>query len=315
MRGIFVFILSFIIIGANAQGINFQGVARSANGTILATSNISLRLSVLSKSVDATPEYVETKKVVTNAQGIFSIVIGDGATATVGSFKSINWADVPKFLKVEMDPSGGSNFISMGTTSLQYVPFSYYSNGVDAVNVNGVLPIKSGGTGVGSISDLKVSLGLDKLNNTADIDKPISALTQTALDTKLNKADTITLSNRINSKLTKADTLTLSSRIDTKASTNNPVFSGIISGTLSGTASNVTGVVSVVNGGTNTSTLSLNNVILGNGNSGVKFVEPGFAGNVLTSDGTTWKSQAPSVSGAQIDNNTRRVLNYIYLKY
>ena len=95
---------------SSAQGINFQGVARSANGTILASSNISLRLSVMSKSVDATPEYVEIKKVVTNAQGIFSIVIGDAvAGSTTGSFTSINWANAPKFLKVEMDPSGGTS--------------------------------------------------------------------------------------------------------------------------------------------------------------------------------------------------------------
>ena len=41
-----------------AQGINFQGVARSANGTIIAGSNVSLRLSIISKNVDATPEFV-----------------------------------------------------------------------------------------------------------------------------------------------------------------------------------------------------------------------------------------------------------------
>jgi hypothetical protein len=200
MRGILVFILSLFVISAYSQGINFQGVARSANGTILANSSISLRLSILSKSVDVTPEFVEVKKVVTNSQGIFSIVVGDGVTfATMGIFKNLNWAEAPKFLKVEMDPSGGSNYLNMGITQLQYVPFSFYSLGVDAANVAGVLPVKSGGTGVASISDLKVALVLDKVNNTADLDKPISTLTQTALDTKLNKVDTISLSNRINS--------------------------------------------------------------------------------------------------------------------
>jgi hypothetical protein len=144
----------------------------------------------------------------TNAQGIFSVVIGDtGTTTNIGSYANVNWKLSSKFLKVEMDPAGGSNFISMGTTPLQYVPFSYYSNGVDAVNVNGILPIKSGGTGVASISDMKIALALDKVNNTADLDKPISTPTQTALDTKLNKADTASLSNRINSKFTKTDIL------------------------------------------------------------------------------------------------------------
>lgn len=112
----------------SAQGINFQGVARSANGTIIASSNISLRLSIISKNVDATPEYIEIKTVVTNAQGIFSIVVGDATNATVvGGFKNISWSDGPKFLKVEMDPAGGANFINMGATQLQYVPYSFYN--------------------------------------------------------------------------------------------------------------------------------------------------------------------------------------------
>ena len=157
-----IFIATLLMVTSyvsNAQGINFQGVSRSANGTILASSNISLRLSIMSKSVDATPEYVEIKKVVTNAQGIFSIVIGDAVVgSTTGTFSSINWANAPKFLKVEMDPSGGTSYINMGITQLQYVPYSFYSLGVAAENVTGVLPVEKGGTGVGSLDDLKTAL-------------------------------------------------------------------------------------------------------------------------------------------------------------
>jgi hypothetical protein len=185
---------------SSAQGINFQGVARSANGTILASSNISLRLSVMSKSVDATPEYVEIKKVVTNAQGIFSIVIGDAvAGSTTGSFTSINWANAPKFLKVEMDPSGGTSYINMGITQLQYVPFSFYSLGVAAGNVAGILPVEKGGTGLGSLDELKTAL-------------------------KITTIDTTSLSNRINTKLSKSDTASLSNRINS-ISTSGSTFS------------------------------------------------------------------------------------------
>lgn len=60
----------------------------------------------------------------------------------------------------------------------------------------------------------------------------------------------------------------------------------------------VTGVLPVANGGTSLSTLTANNVILGNGTSSPLFVAPGSSGNVLTSNGTTWISSsasAPSV--------------------
>ena len=210
MRGLFVFILSLLLIKANAQGINFQGVARSANGTILSSQKISLKLSIINGSSTGTAEYVETRTVSTNAQGIFSVVIGDtGTTTNIGSYANVNWKLSSKFLKVEMDPTGGSNFISMGTTTLQYVPYSYYSNGVDAANVSGILPVKSGGTGVASVSEMKVALTLDKVNNTADLDKPISKIMQTALDVKLNNADTASLSNRINNKFSKTDILSV----------------------------------------------------------------------------------------------------------
>jgi hypothetical protein len=59
-------------------------------------------------------------------------------------------------------------------------------------------------------------------------------------------------------------------------------------------ASTITGQVAVANGGTGASTLTANNVILGNGTSPVQFVAPGTSGNVLTSNGTTWQSTVPA---------------------
>ncbi len=62
-------------------------------------------------------------------------------------------------------------------------------------------------------------------------------------------------------------------------------------------ASSITGTLAVANGGTGASSLTANNVILGNGTSAVQVVAPGTSGNVLTSDGTTWSSQALPASG------------------
>jgi hypothetical protein len=63
-------------------------------------------------------------------------------------------------------------------------------------------------------------------------------------------------------------------------------------------ATNVTGTVAVANGGTGATSLTANNVILGNGTSAVQVVAPGTTGNVLTSNGTTWTSAAPAAAGA-----------------
>jgi len=54
-------------------------------------------------------------------------------------------------------------------------------------------------------------------------------------------------------------------------------------------------------GGTGQTSLTANNVLLGNGTSGVQFVAPGSSGNVLTSNGTSWTSAA----AAAFDSGTR----------
>ena len=57
------------------------------------------------------------------------------------------------------------------------------------------------------------------------------------------------------------------------------------------------GTLAVANGGTGATTLTANNVVLGNGTSAVQVVAPGTSGNLLTSDGTTWASSTPAASG------------------
>ena len=186
---------------AQNSGINFQGVARNANGVILASQKISLKFSIINLTENGAVEYAESRIVNANAQGIFSVIIGDtGAITTLGSFTNVNWKQYPKFLKVEMDPNAGNAFISMGITQLQKVPFAYYANGVNALNIDGVLPMTSGGTGTNSLSSFKSNLGLDLVNNTSDANKPISTLTQTSLDLKANINDVnVALASKANS--------------------------------------------------------------------------------------------------------------------
>lgn len=66
--------------------------------------------------------------------------------------------------------------------------------------------------------------------------------------------------------------------------------------TTSGTIT-LAGTLAVANGGTGATTLTANNVILGNGTSAPLLVAPSTSGNVLTSNGTTWQSTAPAAGG------------------
>jgi len=64
------------------------------------------------------------------------------------------------------------------------------------------------------------------------------------------------------------------------------------------TISSVSTPITPAQGGTGLTTLTANNVLLGNGTSNVTFVAPGTSGNVLTSNGTVWSSQAPAAAGS-----------------
>lgn len=64
-----------------------------------------------------------------------------------------------------------------------------------------------------------------------------------------------------------------------------------------GTAAGLSSTLAVSSGGTGATSLTANNVVLGNGTSAVQFVAPGTSGNVLTSNGTTWTSAAPTGGG------------------
>jgi hypothetical protein len=59
-----------------------------------------------------------------------------------------------------------------------------------------------------------------------------------------------------------------------------------------------TGVVSAAYGGSGRTFLEPNNVLLGNGTGAVQQVAAGTAGNVLTSNGSTWASAAPPSTGS-----------------
>ena len=110
------------------QQINYQGVARNSVGSVIANQNINLRLSIRDGSATGNVVYRESRILKTNSFGLFVTAIGSqGASGVTGSFSSINWGDGVKFLQIEMDPAGSSNYIDMGTSQLLSVPYSIYA--------------------------------------------------------------------------------------------------------------------------------------------------------------------------------------------
>jgi hypothetical protein len=123
------------------QAINYQGIARDLAGTAITNQPIGVRLSVRSGSITGTVVYQETFAVSTNQFGLYALQVGRG-TVVSGTFSSIAWGTAPHFLEVEMDITGGTNYIAAGTSELISVPYALY-----AETAGNVTPGPTGPTG------------------------------------------------------------------------------------------------------------------------------------------------------------------------
>jgi hypothetical protein len=108
------------------QKFNYQGVARDNSGNVLPNQNIGLRLSIRQGTPTGTIVYRETHSASTNQFGLFDIEAG-GGTVVSGVFSSINWSSGPYFFQTEMDASGGTNYLNLGTSQLLSVPYALYA--------------------------------------------------------------------------------------------------------------------------------------------------------------------------------------------
>ena len=225
--------IQLIVKSQSGEGINFQGIARNSNGALISNANIMIRLSIVDSSNNGNIIYQEIKSVSTNALGVFSLVIGSdepNKIITIKGFDAINWSNTNMYIKVEIDQTNALFFQIVGFQKLNFIPYAYYAKKVDSNGIIGITPVQKGGTGTNNLMDLKKALSIEKQNNTADAEKPISILQQAAIDLKLSisdtskmlenylkKSDYSTVKDTIINNFT-FDTVSLSKRIDDKPS-------------------------------------------------------------------------------------------------
>jgi hypothetical protein len=215
-------------LGQNQKGIVFQAAARTSYGVIMPNKKIQIRISILKDTLSEELLYQEIKSVTTNPLGLFTIFIGAAETAkiiTIGAFEKINWTAAAYFIRVEIDPENHLQFIRIGQQQIQYAAYAFSADRVLAENIEGVLSIPKGGTGVNNLPAFKLALQIDKVSNVPDSLKILSKASIQALALKLDKVDHVPDSLKILSKasiqalalkLDKKDTVSLSNRINQK---------------------------------------------------------------------------------------------------
>jgi hypothetical protein len=110
------------------QKFNYQGIARDAKGNPLAHQRMTLKLTLLPTSDATEGEYEEIQTVMTNEFGLYTLQIGNGASTSLSTFKDIKWETGNKYIRVAIDPKGGSDFVDAGTNQLLSVPYAIYAD-------------------------------------------------------------------------------------------------------------------------------------------------------------------------------------------
>jgi len=127
MRKIFTLLAAILFVATgwaqSPQKMSYQAVIRNASNQLV-TTQIGMRISILQGSDVGTAVYVETQTPTPNANGLVTLEIGGGNPAT---FKVIDWAAGPYFIKTEVDPAGGAVYSITGTSQLLSVPYSLYT--------------------------------------------------------------------------------------------------------------------------------------------------------------------------------------------
>ncbi|MEN9907451.1 MAG: hypothetical protein RLZZ540_592, partial [Bacteroidota bacterium] len=206
MKKIFILFILFVATKTFAQtnGISYQAIILNPKGEQLPGVNnvsspvVNKDICMVFKFVDefSNIEYQETVQIKTDGFGMVNLVIGKG-TQTAGyaaSFKSIVWSSSKKSLIVGININGNcTTYTEISNQEFSYAPLAF--SAINAENVTGVVAIENGGTNAVTVLGARTNLQINNVDNTTDLNKPISTATQTALNLKenlVNKSTNVT---------------------------------------------------------------------------------------------------------------------------
>lgn len=126
-------IIGFLSLYSQAPNkLSYQIEVTDNDDQLITNQQINVKISILESSIDGSVIFTENHIVTTDYTGLANIEIGNGQQLT-GKFAAIDWSKGPFFIKTEVDPEGGINFMTKGVSELLSVPYSLYSKTAEKV--------------------------------------------------------------------------------------------------------------------------------------------------------------------------------------
>ena len=129
MKTIVFFVVTFItttLLAQTPEALKYQAVVRDQNGNLLENREVSFKVSIIKGTENGVAVFSEQQLCTTNNFGLIDLEIGAG-NLLFGNFSDINWSGDKYYIKLEMDPSGGSSFELLGVSRLLSVPYALFA--------------------------------------------------------------------------------------------------------------------------------------------------------------------------------------------
>ena len=120
-------LFSFRSFAQAPETFSYQAVARDGGGQLVPNATVGVQFQLHSGAANGPVVYAETHAPTTNAQGLFSVHVGQG-TPTSGTFAAIDWGATSVFVEVGLDPAGGTAYSTIGNQQLLSVPYALQAN-------------------------------------------------------------------------------------------------------------------------------------------------------------------------------------------
>ena len=235
-----------------------------------------------------TLQFEELHKTKTDAYGLINLEIGAGEnTGAAGTFASLTWGGPVKKLVTQVSFDLGAKYTEVSNRGLNYLPYAHFAE--EAGKLSGILAINSGGTGATTVAGVRSSLGIGNVDNTADVDKPVSGLVLAQLNNKeslINKSisilsdsvsqvkypsvkavkeyvDSRTANTSVASQASSANLAAKATTLETPRTINGVAFDGSSNISIPVDAVALTGIIPLEKGGTGATTAAAARTNLG----------------------------------------------------